>query len=79
LPFGVLYVVGSSTVADFGCCRCSLFSDSVETLDILRYSETGQSKVKIILLESFFYIKGQGELRRLREYRFICRSIAITR
>jgi hypothetical protein len=30
-------------------------SDSVETLDILRYSETGQSKVKIILLESFFF------------------------
>jgi hypothetical protein len=47
------------TVADFGCCRCSLFSDSVETLDILRYSETGQSKVNIILLESFFYIKGR--------------------
>jgi hypothetical protein len=65
LPFGVLYVVGSSIVADFGCCRCSLFSDSVETLDILRYSETGQSKVKIILLESFFLHKRAGRTEKI--------------
>jgi hypothetical protein len=40
-------------------------SDSVETLDILRYSETGQSKVKIILLESFFLHKRAGRTEKI--------------
>jgi hypothetical protein len=68
------------------CCRCSVFNDSVESLDNLRNleqmvcedSDLGCSdvsifsKVEILFLGcKFFLIKEQGEQRGLREYRFI--------